>query len=146
MLKPEFFVTKNVLCIEFNKDLTDAASFLFLFVRIIFRLEGQLSLLLQFENFLKQLIDIDVILGRSLEVLYFPHFLKYSFSPLCVMYVHYSAHLERLPCLGGDLALARLLVTLVAHQQHGPALQTPLHLVDQLQHGLQLLQTLTRGY
>ena len=37
-------------------------------------------------------------------------------------------HLERLAGLGGDLALARLLVALVADQQHGPALQTALHL------------------
>ena len=39
-----------------------------------------------------------------------------------------KTHLERLAGLGGDLALARLLVALVADQQHGPALQTALHL------------------
>ena len=43
-------------------------------------------------------------------------------------YNRHVTHLERLPGLGGDLALARLLVALVADQQHGPALQTPLHL------------------
>ena len=43
-------------------------------------------------------------------------------------YNRHVTHLERLAGLGGDLALARLLVALVADQQHGPALQTPLHL------------------
>ena len=61
---------------RFNRVLTNAASLLLLFVCIILRLQGQLSLLFQFENLLEQLIDIDVILGRGLEVFYFPHFLQ----------------------------------------------------------------------
>ena len=64
---------------RFKRVLTNAASLLLLFVCIILRLQGQLSLLFQFEYFLEQLIDIDVILGRGLEVFYFPHFLQYIY-------------------------------------------------------------------
>ena len=56
--------------------LTDDTAFLFLFIRIIFWLQGKFSLLFQLEYFLEQLIDIYIVFGGRFQVSNFPHFLQ----------------------------------------------------------------------